>query len=395
MSKLKHIGKKVIKGIVLAYYRLMILLCPVNAKVIVFESNLGRNYTGNPRSIYEEMVGLGLDKSYRCYFILEDLRVQIPGNSKKVKRNRFYYFYILAIAGIIVSDSRIPMYIVKRKKTTYIQTWHGTPLKKLALDMEEVSMAGESSIELYKQNFEKNTSRWDYLISQNQYSSEIFRRAFRFHKEILEIGYPRNDVLFQKNDVASIVELKKELKLPLDKKIILYAPTWRDDEYYGLGKYKFTSKLDFQLAKEQLGQEYVFIVKYHYLVQEQIDWSEYKGFVYEFDQTYDISTLYLVADMLITDYSSVMFDYSILSRPMFFFAYDLEKYKNQLRGFYFDIMTEVPGPIVTTTAELLNEIQNYKPEAYKDKYEAFQLKFNHADCGMASRRVVELIQKLS
>ena len=287
------------------------------------------------------------------------------------------------------------MYIVKRKKTTYIQTWHGTPLKKLALDMEDVSMAGESSIELYKQNFEKNTSRWDYLISQNQYSSEIFRRAFRFHKEILEIGYPRNDILFQKNDVASIIELKKELKLPLDKKIILYAPTWRDDEYYGLGKYKFTSKLDFQLAKEQLNEEYVFIVKYHYLVQDQIDWSEYKGFVYEFDKTYDISTLYLVADMLITDYSSVMFDYSILSRPMFFFAYDLEKYKNQLRGFYFDIMTEVPGPIVTTTAELLNEIQNYKPEAYQDKYQAFHLKFNHADCGMASRRVVELIQKLS
>ena len=395
MSKLKQIGKKVIKGIVLAYYRLMILLCPVNPKVIVFESNLGRNYTGNPRSIYEEMVGLGLDESYQCYFILEDLRIKIPGNCKKIKRNRFYYFYILAIAGIIVSDSRIPMYIVKRKKTTYIQTWHGTPLKKLALDMEDVSMAGESSIELYKQNFEKNTSRWDYLISQNQYSSEIFRRAFRFHKEILEIGYPRNDILFQKNDVASIIELKKELKLPLDKKIILYAPTWRDDEYYGLGKYKFTSKLDFQLAKEQLSEEYVFIVKYHYLVQDQIDWSEYKGFVYAFDKTYDISTLYLVADMLITDYSSVMFDYSILSRPMFFFAYDLEKYKNQLRGFYFDIMSEVPGPIVTTTAELLNEIQNYKPEAYLDKYQAFQLKFNHADCGMASRRVVELIQKLS
>lgn len=394
MSKLKSLGKKIIKGIVLVYYRIMILLCPVNSKVIVFESNLGRNYTGNPRSIYEEMVRQGLDHSYQCYFILEDVKTPIPGNAKKIKRSRFYYFYILVKAGFIISDSRMPMYIVKRRKATYIQTWHGTPLKKLALDMEDVSMAGETSIEDYKSNFKKNASTWDYLLSQNSYSSEIFRRAFHFTKDILEIGYPRNDVLFQKNNSESIRELKKELNLPLDKKIILYAPTWRDDEYYDQGKYKFTSKLDFNKAKEKLGEEYVFIVKYHYLVQDHIDWSQYEGFVYDFDKSYDISTLYLVADMLITDYSSVMFDYSILKRPMFFFAYDLEKYENQLRGFYFDIMTEVPGPITTKTDELLNEIINYDPEVYRDKYEAFRLKFNHADSGQASKRVVELIQNL-
>ena len=134
------------------------------------------------------------------------------------------------------------MYIIKRKGCTYIQTWHGTPLKKLALDLEAVFMAGEKDISDYKRNFYNNAQTWDYLISQNSYSTEIFRRAFGFTKEILEIGYPRNDILFHKNNKEDIEKIKKELGLPLDKKIILYAPTWRDNEFHGNGRYKFNPR---------------------------------------------------------------------------------------------------------------------------------------------------------
>lgn len=391
MRRLMMYIKKLMKVFVLFFYRIETLIFRVHPDIVVFESNLGRNYTGNPKCIYEEMVARGLDKEYRCYVILEDMNTPIPGAATKVKRTRFQYFYIMAMAGVIVSDSRMPKYIIKRKGVTYIQTWHGTPLKKLALDMDDVTMAGESDIETYKYNFAKNAATWDYLISQNQFSTKVFRQAFAFYKTMLEIGYPRNDVLFHKNNETEIRKLKETLGLPLDKKIILYAPTWRDDEFYEQGKYKFTSKLDFDEARKELGGEYVFIVKYHYLVQDCIDWSKYNGFVYNFDMTYDISLLYLVSDILITDYSSVMFDYSLLRRPMFFYTYDLEKYKNELRGFYFDLTKEAPGPIVTTTAELLHEIKHYDQAKYQKAYDAFHEKYNHADNGTASKQVVDLI----
>ena len=138
------------KPLVLKFYRLLTKILPVNHKIILFESNLGRNYTGNPRAIYEEMVRKGLDKKYRCFFILEDTNIEIPGSAKKIKRTRLRYFYYFAIAGIWVCDTRLPKYIVKRKESVYIQTWHGTPLKKLALDMDVIHMAGERNLEKYK-----------------------------------------------------------------------------------------------------------------------------------------------------------------------------------------------------------------------------------------------------
>lgn len=386
--------KRIMEGLVLLGYRLCTKIFSVNRKIILFESNLGRNYTGNPRAIYEEMIRQGLDRQYRCYFILEDMKTKLPGSAKKIKKNRFRYFFLFSVAGLWVSDSRLPRYIIKRPETIYIQTWHGTPLKKLALDMDTVFMAGETGIESYKQHFYENTRTWDYLISQNQYSTDIFRRAFAFQKEFLEIGYPRNDVLFRHNNEEDILKLKEELGLPKDKRIILYAPTWRDNEFYGNGRYKFNPALDFQILKEELGKDTVMIVKYHYLIMDAVDWSPYKGFIYSFDMNHDISSLYLVADMLITDYSSVMFDYSLLKRPMLFYCYDLEEYKDSLRGFYFDFLSEAPGPVVKTTDRLVEAIKAYQGDLWFDRYKAFSEKYNHADQGRASEIVVSLIKEL-
>lgn len=389
-KEIKKIGRKV----VLRIYRLETRIIPVSRNTIIFESNMGRNYTGNPKCIYEEMVRMGLDKKYRCYIVLDDTSTYVPGNAKKIKRTRTRYFMIMGIAGIWVCDCRQPNYIIKRDKVRYIQTWHGTPLKKLAMDMESVNMAGETNIERYKQKFYKNTRTWDYLISQNYFSTEIFKRAFAFDKTVLEIGYPRNDILFFGNNKEYITELKNKMGLPLDKKVILYAPTWRDNEYYEKGAYKFTQALEFDQFREKLGNEYVCIVKYHYLVKENLDWSAYEGFVYKYDMCEDIAQLYLVSDILVTDYSSVMFDYSILRRPMVFFTYDLDEYKDNLRGFYFDFLEEAPGPITQTTDELIDSLLNYKPEKYAVKYEAFHNKYNHADDGNASKKIVKLIEDI-
>ena len=386
--------KKIIKLPVLLLYHLFMVVVRVDKKLILFESNLGRNYSGNPRFIYEEMVAKGLDEEYCCYYILENLQVSIPGKAKKVKRISIRYFYLFAKAGVWVSDTRMPKYLRKRKQTVYIQTWHGTPLKKLALDMEQVTMEGEKSLELYKKNFAKNTATWDYLISQNAYSTKIFKRAFAYQKDILEIGYPRNDILVTHNSSEAARAILQRLNLPADKKVILYAPTWRDHEHYGHLTYKFSTGMDYSYLQEQLSADYILLVKAHYLVGENRNLQKHRGFLYQFDASYDIAELYLAADLLITDYSSVMFDYSLLRRPMFFYAYDLEEYKDQLRGFYFDFIEEAPGPIVTSTKLLVDEIRNYKFEHYEDKYRAFCEKYNHADSGEASKKVVDLILSL-
>lgn len=387
--------RKTLKLLMLALYNIFILFGRVNRKLIIFESNLGRNYSGNPRFIYEEMVARGLDKVYRCYFVLENTGITIPGNAVKLKRLRIRYFLIFAKAGIWVSDSRMPAYLKKRKHTVYIQCWHGTPLKKLGLDLEQISMESEKDLDTYKKKFIKNTSSWDYLISQNSYSTDIFKRAFNFHKTILEIGYPRNDILFHSNNATDIARIKKSLGLPENKKLILYAPTWRDNEHYGRLHYRFSTGLDFAYLKTKLSPEYAMLVKSHYLVGERPDFSEYEGFIYPFTAECDIAELYLAADILVTDYSSVMFDYSILNRPMVFFTYDLSDYKDTIRGFYFDFIEEAPGPLVSDSKELADTILAADYSQYDTKLKAFREKYNHADQGNASKKAVDIIISLS
>lgn len=379
-----------------ALYYLGSYIIPPNEKIILFESSNGRNYTGNPKSVYEEILNQGLDKEFECVWSLNHTDTEIKGNAKKVRRSFFKFLYYSLRSGAWVFDSRHLYYLRKNKKTKYIQTWHGTPLKKLALDMDYIDMSGNQDINQYHEDFRKNTASWQYLISQNKYSTEIFRRAFDFKGEMLEIGYPRNDILINKNNADDIDEIKTRLNIPKDKKVILYAPTWRDNEYYDKGEYKFATEMDFDQMKSELSDEYVLIVKFHYLVKENIDWSKYEGFVIECDADWDIQELYLISDMMITDYSSVMFDYSILKRPIIFYVYDLENYKNNLRDFYFDMFNEVPGPICLTNDEMIGFIKNYTEESYEmefgEKYKNWSEKFNKFDDGNASKKIIDLIR---
>lgn len=384
--------KKQLKAWILWLYRWMARILPVRKDIIIFESNLGRNYLGSPRAVYEEMVRQGLDQKFYCYYILnEPKKVSLPGAGKKVKNSRLKYYYLMAVAGTWVCDTRFQNYIIKRNEVTYIQTWHGTPLKKLALDMERVDMAETTNIEEYRTEFRKNSATWDYLVSQNPFSTETFRRAFDFRGTILEIGYPRNDILFRQNQPEEIVRLKRKYSLPEDRRIMLYAPTWRDNAYYDKYSYKFVSGMDFEQMCQAFGKDSILLVKYHYMVRETIDWSNYKGFVREMDAEVEIAELYLISDLLITDYSSVMFDYSLLRKPMFFYTYDLDSYKNQLRGFYFDLTKEAPGPVVTDTEELIQNIKGYCPEEYKEASRRFYEKYNPFDNGHASEQLIEII----
>jgi len=365
---------------------------PVKKKLVVFESYLGKQYSCNPRAIYEYMVDhkpeytliWSVDKHYTEPFDEH----HIP----YVKRFTVRWLFVMARAQYWVVNSRLPLWIPKPKHTTYLQTWHGTPLKRLANDMDEVHMPGTTTT-AYKRNFTKEASNWDYLISPNAYSSAIFRSAFQYDKEIIESGYPRNDLLHAPDIEGRSMQLKEKLKLPLDKKIILYAPTWRDNEFYARGKYKFTIHLNLDKMKQELGDQYIILLRMHYLVAENLDLSAHEGFAYDFSHYGDINELYLISDLLITDYSSVFFDYANLKRPMIFFTYDLDTYRDKLRGFYFDFEKNAPGPIVQTSDEVIEMIKEIDRHCPYIHYPAFYEQFCSLECGESSKRVVEKIFK--
>lgn len=262
------------------------------------------------------------------------------------------------------------------------------------MDMDEVYIPGIST-EKYKQEFIKETSNWDYLISPNAYSSEIFKRAFRFEKVIIESGYPRNDYLYTSNNEKNLHAIKEAYGIPKDKKIILYAPTWRDDQFYEIGKYKFDIELDLHEMREKLGDHYIIILRMHYLVAEKFDLQPYKGFVYDFSNHEDIRDLYLISDLLITDYSSVFFDYANLRKPIFFYVYDIVEYRDKLRGFYFDFEKNAPGPLLKTTNDLIRSIKSLEDNDFKlpESFELFYNKFCYLEDGKASQRVVEIVFK--
>lgn len=381
------------KNICSKLYNKIFIKLPMRKNRIMFESFLGRNISGNPKYLYKQMVKDGLDKKYELIWILNDLSEDIEGNHKKVKRKTLKYYYYMATSKYWIFNCRQADEIKKRKENIYLQTWHGTPLKKLAMDMDNVRMAGQTDIEDYKNKFYSNSRRWDYLISQNDYSTNIFKRAFAFNKKMLDFGYPANDILYSKNNIDDINGIKSKLGIPNNKKVILYAPTWRDDNFYKKGHYRMSIQLDLDKMQRELGDEYVVLLRMHYLITNNINIENYKGFVLDYSQGYDIQELYLASDILITDYSSVMFDYSNLKRPIIFFTYDIEQYRDSLRGFYFDFENEAPGPLVQTTDEVINSIKtidkiNY---LYSDKQKKFYDKFCHIDDGNSAKRILNEI----
>ena len=146
-------------------------ILPLNKRMIVMSSSLGKSYAGNPKAIYEEMLVKGYDKSYQIIWFYEKNRYQIPGKHTQIKYGRFRYLYYMARAQYWIFDARQPEFIKKSHGVAYLQTWHGTPLKKLGLDIEQVHMAGENDVERYKQGGRYKTGTWEYLVSQNPYAT--------------------------------------------------------------------------------------------------------------------------------------------------------------------------------------------------------------------------------
>ncbi|MEK5104453.1 CDP-glycerol glycerophosphotransferase family protein [Cytobacillus sp. FSL M8-0252] len=347
---------------------------PKRNNSIVFESYWGKSFNCNPRALYEY-----IDENYKDFesiWFLKNTETRINGSGKKIRINSLKYYYYLATAKYFVNNVNFPDFYKKRSGSKELQTMHGTPLKTLGLDVP-----GDVDTEPKRSKYLNRCSRWDYLTVPSDYVEDIAKRAFEYDQEVLKVGYPRNDRLFTNNNVKFIDTVKSELNIPLNKKIVLYAPTWRI-------KNKFNVEMDLEKLKRELGDEYIILFKLHHFVADSVQLPN-DEFVYNVSKYDDIRDLYLISDMLITDYSSVMFDYAILDKPQIIFAYDLDNYRNNLRGMYLDITEYAPGPITKDTDELIRAIKNI--EKYEEEYaiqiSRFKEKFCQYDDGHASERI--------
>lgn len=371
-------------------YRHRYINQPIEENTIMFETFMGKSYADSPKYIYEYLAK-NFPGKYKFVWVLNDPKEKLPYGGIVVKRFTRKYAYYLAKSKYFVFNVRQPLWFRKRPEQIFVETWHGTPLKRLAFDQEEVTAASPT----YKSQFYRQKQEWDYLIAPNKFSSDIFRSCFMYDGKMLETGYPRNDILSAKNRDELALELKKKLNIPLDKKTILYAPTWRDDEYYGNGKYKFKLKLDLDLLKKELGDEYVVLLRTHHYIADNLDVTGLEDFAFNLSKYDDISEVYLISDICITDYSSVFFDYANLMRPILFYTYDLDKYRDVLRGFYIDMETELPGPLVYTTQEVIDNIKNIDDlnQKYQERYQEFYQRFCSWEDGKAAKRVVDEVFK--
>ncbi|HEU5159010.1 MAG TPA: CDP-glycerol glycerophosphotransferase family protein [Streptosporangiaceae bacterium] len=356
--------------------------------LVVFESYFGTQYACNPRAIYEEMWGRGLDLEY--VWTSDGGCLRPPGPARMSLIGSKEHYAALATARYIVSNCGLQHWYVKRAGQVYVQTWHGSPLKRIGFDIEAPAFErGRRRMELLG----ADAANWDLLVSQSAFTTPILRRALRYEGAVGEFGYPRNDVLHAGGPAAvarRAAAARARLGIPAGKRVVLYVPTWRDDQNSGPGVYGFDLKLDLERARRALGDDHVLLLRLHHLITKAVR-VEDSRFVRDVSTYPDVNELYLASDILVTDYSSAMFDFGGTGRPMLFFAYDLERYRDTTRGLSFDFAARAPGPLLATSEEVIEAVRAVDDVAagYAEAYADFRDTFCALDDGNAAARVVD------
>jgi len=309
--------------------------------------------------------------------------VDAPEGSTAVAFGSTAYLRALATSKYLVNNSNFPWFFRKVTGQVYLQTWHGTPLKRLARDIATNYLAKS-----YLDTMDREASYWDYLITPNEFCSRILPNAFGFAGEVVESGYPRNDRLTSATgDDRQRIRESLGVRDP-SIKLVLYAPTWRDFKRTATGKWDTVNFMDPEI-KLPGGFKMMFRGHSNTIAAHS---AKVAGNSIDFTTYPDVTDLYLAADVLVTDYSSVMFDYTVTGKPILFLAPDLERYRAE-RGFYFDFEAEAPGPILGSDSDILAALERIDKVSnqYLDKYRAWQRKFNGLEDGGAAKRVVKRV----
>lgn len=331
-------------------------------KLVLFNSFAGRKYDDSPKAVFEAMKNDSRFSSYHFVWAFHQPEQFDVVGAEKIKTDGLLYFITALKARVWITNSSVERGLdFKGKNTFYLNTWHGTPIKKMGTDIAKGNQSFGS----------KGKNKTDIMNTQSEFETNVFSKCFGIPKEhFLKVGLPRNDELanYFKNQRN---ELRLKLGIPLDKKVILYCPTFREyekDENLGV---VLAPPMDLEKWKTMLESQYVLLFRAHYEVSKVMDIKE-NEFVRNVTDYPSLNELMIASDILISDYSSVFFDFSIMDKCMLYFTYDYDKYKEK-RGMYFDIRKCISGAsneedLLTLLLELNVENEIPKTENFRKKY---------------------------
>ncbi|WP_434612868.1 bifunctional glycosyltransferase/CDP-glycerol:glycerophosphate glycerophosphotransferase [Arthrobacter sp. A5] len=345
----------------------------------------GRRATDSPRRLLEEYQRRG--STWPMYWAISDYSVPVPAGTSPVLIGSKLWYRLLGEVRILINNNNFPFYFRKREGQEYIQTWHGTPLKKLGNDVARTNFSLS-----YWNLMWREADYWDALLAQNDYAAEVLAKCFGFDGRVVAEGYPRNDSLTSDRMALARPAIREKLGIPEGKTAILYAPTWRDDAKNDSKQYEMVTYLDFEAAQRLLGNNYVILLRGHHNIAGQRQTAANK-FVIDVTEYPEVNDLYTAADILVNDYSSVMFDFCVTGKPIIFLTPDIAQYRDATRGFYFDLEEKAPGPLHNTTEEVVRSIKNISSVSrrYAKRYSEFVQTFApHCD-GNATRRVFDAL----
>ena len=360
------------------------LIIPKHKKQILFASFGGRSFNDSPKAIYDEICRRDEFKDWELVWVfINPESIDVP-RGKKIKMDSPSFFKALLQSRVWVSNSGMDRDIfLNLKNVIKVETWHGTPLKKICGDEHQNTMGGNRKV---KGKLDNKTIR----CAQSEFDQQLFQRLFHATKEsILLCDLPRNDELFAYS-IEKINAIRKSLNIPSDKKTILYAPTYREYLWDDKGNNLIAPPIHMDKWKVILGSEYVLLFRAHYAVGTALN-IKTDDFVIDVSLYPNLNDLYAISDMMISDYSSTYFDYSILDRPMFCFAYDLEEYQEK-RGLYLNLNEALPCSIHSNEDSLLDDIHKVNIADASSKTQDFHIKFAPY-AGHASKTVVDEICK--
>jgi CDP-glycerol glycerophosphotransferase len=318
-------------------YRQVFLRLPARRGSAVFESHLGRGFGDSPKYVYLALRAAG--DTRRVVWSYQGDPAGYPTDATLVRRGSWRYWWELARAEQWVDNQGFPTRAPRRPTAAYLQTWHGSPYKVMGFDEPQLRAATPRR----QQEFVDAVSRWTSFCVQSAFAEDVFATAFRHRAEVLRCGYPRNDPLLHPDVDADRVAVRRRLRLPDDRRLVLYAPTFRD---WRRGEPAELPLDVTSVAADAPG--WLLLVRSHYLQPVPVEGDR----VRDVSDHPDMTELLLVADALITDYSSVMFDFALVRRPMLFFVPDLETYTRE-RGTYFDLDSVAPGPVVRRAEDVV------------------------------------------
>jgi CDP-glycerol glycerophosphotransferase len=350
---------------------------------VVYSSFDASQYSDGPRAIHEELVRR--EARLEHLWVVRDGRARVPDTATVVRHGSREHYDALANASYVVSNDHLPPWFERRGDQVCVQTWHGTPLQRIGLDVPQLKKATRPQL----RRLDRQTANWQYVVSPNRFSTPILRRAYALDGEIIETGYPRDDQLARPDLGAHTERLRHRLGLPDGKRVVLYAPTYREHAPGARGGYRLELDLDLERLRKAIGHDSVLLFRKHELVSDVVPALD--GFVYDASTYPDATELLLAADVLVTDYSPFMFDFANTGRAMLFYAYDFDAYEDEIGNFYFDYLNKVPGPLLRTTddlADALNAIDDVRAQCAR-RYSAFASEFCALDDGHAAARVVD------